>query len=78
MARRRSEKIIEESGLDTQEWSELIDRWVFNELHRKILKRQLLDGLSFEELAEEFNYSVNGIKDIVYKAQNKLFSKLKI
>lgn len=78
MARRRSEKIIEESGLDTQEWSNLIDRWVFNELHRKILKRQLLDGLSFEELAEEFNYSVNGIKDIVYKAQNKLFSKLKI
>lgn len=78
MARRRSEKIIEDSGLDTQEWSELIDRWVFNELHRKILKRQLLDGLSFEELAEEFNYSVNGIKDIVYKAQSKLFSKLKI
>ena len=78
MARRRSEKIIEESGLDTQEWSNLIDRWVFNELHRKILKRQLLDGLSFEELAEEFNYSVNGIKDIVYKAQSKLFSKLKI
>ena len=73
----RAKQIVEESGLNTDEWRTLIDKWIFNERYREILKRQLIDGLGFEELAEEFGYSVNGIKKIVYKAQEKLFSKIK-
>ena len=34
------------------EWENLIDEWVFNEKERAILKRRLLDGLTFEQLAE--------------------------
>lgn len=63
-------------NLDRYQWEHLIDRWIFNERDRAILKRRLLDGICFEPLAEEFNLSVQQTKTIVYKAQNKLFSKI--
>lgn len=53
-----------------------IDEWILNEKYRAILKRRLLDGLTYERLAEEFEMSVRQIKNIVYKCENKLFSKL--
>lgn len=59
------------------EWERLIDEWIFSERDRAILKRRLLDGLTFERLAEEFELSVRQTKTIVYKAQNRLFSKTK-
>lgn len=54
------------------EWESLIDEWIFNERYRKIIKRRLLDGRTFEELAEEFNMSPTGIKKIIYKSIDKL------
>lgn len=54
----------------------LIDEWIFNENHRAILKRRLLDGITMEGLAEEFNYSTDRIKEIVHKAQSQLFKHL--
>ena len=51
----------------------LIDEHIHNERDRAILKRRLCDGVCFEPLAEEFGLSVQRVKTIVYKAQNKLF-----
>ena len=67
---------IDTYNLDRYQWENLIDRWIFNERDREILKRRLLDGICFEPLAEEFNLSVQQTKSIVYKAQNKLFSRI--
>ena len=67
---------IDTYNLDRYQWESLIDRWIFNERDRAILKRRLLDGICFEPLAEEFNLSVQQTKSIVYKAQNKLFSRI--
>ena len=36
----------------------VIDEWVFSERDRAILKRRLLDGITHEALAEEFDMSV--------------------
>jgi DNA-directed RNA polymerase sigma subunit (sigma70/sigma32) len=58
------------------EWERLIDEWIFNERDRAILKRRLLDGKTFEQLAEEFDLSTQNIQRIVYKSQNKLFFKI--
>lgn len=58
----------------------LIDEWIIGkdaERNRKILKRRLIDGITYEALAEEFDLSVQRTKAIVYKSENKLFSKLK-
>ena len=57
----------------TQSRSEIesiIDEWIFNERNRKILKRRLLDGITFEKLSEEFDLSTQQVKSIVYKCQN--------
>lgn len=54
-----------------------IDRYVNGyraERNREILKRRLIDGVRFEELAEEFNLSVRHTKTIVYKASTQLFN----
>ena len=55
----------------------LIDEWIHKERDRRILKRRLLDGICYEPLAEEFDMSVRQIKTIVYKAEERLFSKVK-
>lgn len=43
----------------------LIDEYIHSERDRKILKRRLIDGLTYESLAEEFDLSVTQIKRIV-------------
>jgi DNA-directed RNA polymerase specialized sigma subunit len=53
--------------------AELIDEWIHSERDRAIMKRRLIDGLTFERLAEEFDMSVRQIKRIVYKCSDSLF-----
>lgn len=57
--------------------SKLIDEHIHNERDRRILKRRLIDGITYERLAEEFSYSVRQIKRIVYKLQDSLFRHLR-
>lgn len=38
-----------------------------------MLKCRLLDGLTFEKLAEKFDMSVRHTKRIIYKAEGRLF-----
>ena len=63
-------------SLSRAEWIELIDLWIFNETDRAILKRRLLDGRTYEQLAEEFNYPDRHIKTRVYKAEKQLFKHI--
>ena len=49
---------------------------IFSERDRKILKRRLLDGITFENLSEEFDLSVRYTKTIVYKCEDKIFRYL--
>lgn len=54
----------------------LIDEWIFSERNRLILKRRLLDGVIYEDLAEEFDLSVRQIKSIVYKYEKVLLKHI--
>jgi RNA polymerase sigma factor (sigma-70 family) len=58
------------------EWERLIDEWIFNERDRKILKRRLLDGITYEKIAEEFDMSDRQIRAIVKKSVAKLSMKV--
>lgn len=51
--------------LSRSDYSNLIDEWIFNERDRNIMKRRILDGITYEKLAEEFDMSVRGMKYIV-------------
>ena len=53
--------------------SYLIDEYIHSERNRNILKRRLIDGLTYERLAEEFDLSVRQTKKIVYKSEEILF-----
>lgn len=70
-------KIPNDTNLDRYQWEDLIDRWVFNEQHRKMLKLNLLDGWTYERLAEEFEMSARQIARIIPRLQNQLFKKIK-
>lgn len=54
----------------------LIDEYIHSERNRAILKRRLIDGICFEPLAEEFDLSVQHVKSIVYREQDKVFRHL--
>lgn len=58
------------------QWRQLIDAWIFVQRDREILKRRLLDGVIYEDLAEEFSLSVRQVKNIVYKNTNRLLNHL--
>ena len=69
-------KIPNNCELDRYQWENLIDRWIFDEEHRKMLKRNLLDGKTYEQLAEEFDCSRDKVARLIPKLQNKLFKKI--
>lgn len=77
--RKRGEymKLTEIVDLPRSEWENLIDEWIFSERDRQILKRRLLDGVCYEPLAEEFDMSVQQIRSVTYKMQNRLFKHIK-
>lgn len=50
-----------------------INEYIHSERDRQMLRRRLVDGLTFEQLAEEFHYSVRHTKHIIYKAQETVF-----
>lgn len=54
----------------------LIDEYIHSARDREILKRRLIDGVCYEPLAEEFNLSVQRVKAIVYRSQEKLFKNI--
>ena len=54
----------------------LIDKYIHSERDRRLLKRRLIDGIYYEPLAEEFELSVRQVKNIVYRSESILFSKL--
>lgn len=70
------ERKLNLDALSRSEIERLIDEWILNERDRKILKRRLIDGICYEPLAEEFELSVRHVKTIVYKAKEKLLTKI--
>ena len=55
--------------LSKTELESAIDTWIYgrnSERNRKILKRRLIDGETFQNLAEEFDLSIQAVQKIVY------------
>lgn len=66
--------------ISRSELEHLIDEWIIGrnaERDRKIMKRRLIDGVIFDDLAEELELSVRQTKNIVYKCEERLFKHIK-
>ena len=61
--------MIQHMNISRSDISFIIDEWIFSERDRKLLKRRLLDGILYEDLADEFSLSVRQVKNIVYKGE---------
>lgn len=70
---------MENYDLSRSEWEKIIDEYVIgrnSERNRKMLKRRLLDGVTYERLAEEFDMSVQNVCSTIYKCQDKVSKHL--
>lgn len=56
---------------------EIIAEHIHSERDRRILERRLIDGLTFEKLAEEQELSVSQVKRIIWKGSEIIFRHLK-
>lgn len=70
-------KIPSNIDIPRSEWERQIDEWIFSEEHRIMLKRNLLDGIHYEALAEEFDCSRDKVARLIPRLQNQLFKKIK-
>ena len=55
---------------------ELIAEHIHSIRNRIILEKRLVDGLTYERIAEDMDMSPRQIKNIIYKEEELLFSKL--
>ena len=66
----------QDRDISRSEVERAIDEWIIGkdaERNRSILRRRLIDGITFEKLAEEYDLSVRRVKTIVYSNQDRLF-----
>ena len=55
---------------------DLIREYIHSERDRKLLFRRLVDGVTFERLAEEFDLSPRQVRTIVHRCETELFKHL--
>lgn len=53
-----------------------INEWIHNERDRRILHLKLVDGMTYERIAEIMDMSPKRIQAIVYAAEHKLYKHL--
>lgn len=55
---------------------ELISEHIHSDKNRRILRRRLIDGVSYDSIAEELDMSVRWVKVIVARGKSILFKNL--
>ena len=70
MWRHRAREVIEYTNSSV---ALVIDEYIHSERDRAIIKRRLIDGISIERLAEEFDRSPRAMQRTVAKLQSVVF-----
>ena len=65
--------IPSEYDLSRSQITFLIDEYIFSARDREMLKARLLDGVTYEKLAERFDLTVRQTVNIVRKARETVF-----
>ena len=63
-----SEVMCELSMYPNSELSSRIDENIHSARNRNIMKREVIDGITYEQIAEEVNLSPRQVKNIVHKS----------
>ena len=62
--------------MDSQKCDKTVTPWVKHERNRQIMKSKLLDGLTFEKIAEKYDLSDRYVKTLVYRLEMQIFKHL--
>ena len=55
---------------------EIIGEYIHDEKHRQLMARRLIDNITIDRLAEEFDLSVSQVKRIIWKDSEIIFRHL--
>ena len=55
---------------------EIIGEYIYDEKHRKLMARRMIDNITIDRLAEEFDLSVSQVKRIIWKDSEIIFRHL--
>ena len=55
---------------------EIIGEYIHDEKHRRLMDRRLIDNITIDRLAEEFDLSVSQVKRIIWKDSEIIFRHL--
>ena len=55
---------------------EIIGEYIHDEKHRRLMSRLLIDNITIDRLAEEFELSVSQVKRIIWKDSEIIFRHL--
>ena len=69
---------LEGYGKNTEEWSRLIDLWIFNSRYREVLKRHLLEHETIEQVAENCEISESQVKRIINSGLDTLLKVIDV
>lgn len=58
--------------LTNSEISDIIDERIHSERDRALMHRRLIDGITQERLAEEFDLSVRQVQRLIYRLSEKI------
>lgn len=62
--------------ISNSELSKAIDEWISGRMayrNRRILKDKLIEGMTYEAIAEKYELSVRHVKTIVYQCEYRLY-----
>lgn len=66
------------SDFSNSQIDKAINEWIHSERDRRILHLKLVDGLTYEKIAELEDMSPKRIQKIVWTAEDKLFTHLEL
>ena len=61
------------NNISNTQLAAIIEEWIKNERDRNLMKRRLIDGISLEKLAEEFELSAKQVFRITNKYYDVLY-----
>ncbi len=62
--------------LSNSELRTIIDEWIHSSREREMLKDRLIDGMTYEKMAEKYDVSVRWVKHLMYKNMHKLIAHI--
>lgn len=62
------------NNISNTELQHIIEEWIKSERDRGIMKRRLIDGITIEKLAEEYDLSVKQVHRLAMKYSEYLYS----